>query len=57
MRQIMRERDNLFLVQWKRNFRHRRLTARAKTALVVAQRFQKIILALAGKARDSFGAA
>jgi hypothetical protein len=52
----MREGDNLFLVQRKRDFSHRRLTTRAKPTLVVAQRFEKIVLALAGKAGDPFGA-
>ena len=57
MRKIMRECDDLFLVQGVSNLGHRRLaTTGTQARLVVAQRLQKIILALAREARHRLGA-
>ena len=57
MREIMRERVDLFFAERKGDIGHRRLAAAgAHAGLVVVQRLQQIFLALAGDARDRLGA-
>ena len=57
MRQIMRERLDLFFAQGIGDVGHRRLAAAGPHArFVVVQRLQQIFLALAGDARDRLGA-
>ena len=57
MRQIMRERFDLFLAERKGHIRHRRHGATGPYArFIIPQRLHEIFLALAGDAGDRLGA-